>query len=77
MQTEIILQDLPFLIQQETEKLSAELGKTLSFREFEDAVMKLMYQIASSKYDKMQIRLNTNRHLFTQKKEVLEKSIKK
>ena len=45
MQTEIILQDLPFLIQQETEKLSAELGKTLSFREFEDAVMKLMYQI--------------------------------
>ena len=45
MQTEIILQDLPHLIQQEIEKLSAELGKTLNFREFEDAVMKLMHQI--------------------------------
>lgn len=45
MQTEIILQDLPLLIQQEIEKITAELGKTLNFREFEDAVMKLMYEI--------------------------------
>lgn len=48
MQTEISLQYFPTFIQQEIAELSAELGKTLNFREFEDGMMSLMHQVEAA-----------------------------
>jgi hypothetical protein len=45
MQTDFIIQVFTPYIQRETAQLSKQLGKTLDFRQFEDAMKKLMNQL--------------------------------